>query len=618
MPQIAEPGLPSRDLIALCDSDDRILFVSRSFATFFGAAAEKWRDRAFAPGERAAAPGAPAFYRTEARSIEGDCVLDWEESVLPDGERLYVGRAIPPDGDPHAEASDQPPAGEDKMHFLATMSHEMRTPLNGILGMTGLLLDTNLSANQRAYAEAVRESGAALLALINDILDYSKLDAGRIELDNALFDPFAMVQSVTELLSPRAADKGIEVAFFVDPATPRRLVGDEARLRQVLINLAGNGVKFTDKGGVAIEASSAPAENGDVMFSIAVRDTGVGIPARAQQRIFDEFAQEDAVAERRSQGTGLGLAISRKLVRAMGGDITLSSEPGEGSVFTFSARLGVGDGSQALTKVATGPVVVATRSLTLARVIERQLVAFGVEKLEMASSGAEASKALASLPDATLLCDLAVIDDGGEKLAAAAGRALALVAANERGAIDRLRQAGFDGYLVKPIRPTTLLRELACRRRDADASEEKPHETAPACDRPAPTRRLRILLAEDNQINAVLATALIRRAGHHVDVAVNGVEALDALARADYDLVFMDMHMPEMDGLEAARRIRQFKSPASRVPIVALTANAMAQDRQKCVAAGMDDFLSKPFDPADFHAMLDKWCVARAPVEAAS
>jgi CheY-like chemotaxis protein len=446
------------------------------------------------------------------------------------------------------------------------------------------------------------------LSLINDILDYSKLHAGRLELSAAPFDPFALVQSVTELLSPRAADKGIEIASFVDPGTPRRLIGDEARIRQVLINLAGNGVKFTDYGGVAIEATTEVGPDGDANFTVSIRDTGVGIPSQAQAAIFEEFAQVDSVAERRSQGTGLGLAIARKLVQAMGGDISLTSEPGVGSVFSFTTLLKASADCPPPPTFEFPPVIVATHSATLERILHRLLVAYGAQSLRIEGSAEAAYAAACETPEALVLCDLSVVDSGGEKLAGAARRSIALVAANERSALERLRNLGFDGYLMKPIRQSTLLRELA---RMTQKAPMHVASASPAPEKPqlqsSPGARLRILLAEDNQINAVLATALIKRAGHIVDLAVNGEEAVEAINRNEYDLVLMDVHMPGMDGIEATRRIRALDREAAKTPIVALTANAMASDRQKCIAAGMDDFLTKPFDPADFHAMIDKW-----------
>jgi signal transduction histidine kinase/CheY-like chemotaxis protein len=593
------------ELIALCDASGRIRFVSRAFAQFFGVPVAKWLGCEFAPGGSAQESG--ARYRTEVKTAAGERVVEWEETALPAGERLYVGAPLMP-----PRKAERPPVGDEKMRFLATMSHEMRTPLNGILGMTSLLLDTELTANQRSYAEAVRESGTALLALINDILDYSKIEAGRVELEEGLFDPYALVQNVAELLSPRAADKKIEIAYFVDFSTPRRLIGDEQRLRQVLTNLVGNGVKFTDKGGVAIEASAEEKPDGAALFHVSVRDTGIGVAPEAQARIFEEYAQ--AHSAHKAQGTGLGLSISRKLVRAMGGDIALESRPGAGSVFSFSVRLKSAADRPQHAAADPGPVVLATRSEIVSRIIGRQIGAFGGKTVVVKSSAESAAAALRELKEATLLCDLDVADEGGSALPALARRSLALLAANERGALERLRDAGFSGYLIKPIRYATLMRELARLPQVAATGECAPKRTA--AQGSAPVRKLRILLAEDNQINAVLASALIKRAGHAVEVARNGVEAVAAIERAHYDLIFMDMHMPEMDGLEAASRIRALGPRGAKVPIVALTANAMASDRQKCTAAGMDDFLTKPFDPADFAAVLEKYCAA--PAEAAA
>ncbi|WP_428407238.1 response regulator [Hyphococcus sp.] len=597
-----------RELIAVCDGDGVIRFVSQSFARFFGAPAPSWHGRAFAPGGNAAEPGAPAAYRTEARAGERAFIVDWTETVLSGGERLYVGAPQSAGADTETQGGD---SGKDgpKLQFLATMSHEMRTPLNGILGMTSLLLDTGLAPNQRAYAESVRESGVALLALINDLLDYSKLEAGRIDIERSAFSPQTLIQSVAELLSPKAADKGIEITAYVDGAVPAELYGDEARLRQVLINLAGNGVKFTDEGGVGIEARLVSAEDGSAQIAFSVRDTGVGIPEDKQAAIFDEFAQGDASGERKREGAGLGLAIARKIVRAMNGDISLASRPGEGSAFTFTVELGFDGDAPEKPQPFETPVIVATRSGVLSRSLQLQLAAIGAENVIAVTTPAAALSAMGDHPGAVLLCDIYIAGESAQPLARKASRSYVLLSPLARGRINELREAGFDGYFIKPIRQSSLHKQLADDVEGAPAMKEPQAAPADKAD-PAPSsgaKTFRVLLAEDNQINAVLATTIIKRAGHLVDIANNGAEAVEACENGEYDLILMDMHMPHVDGLEATRRIRKLAGPMRKAPIIALTANAMAADRQKCLAAGMDDFLSKPFEPSDLTALLTKW-----------
>ena len=616
------PGGRPGELIVLCDGDNAIRFVNRNFATFFGAPAADWHARVFAPcGD--APPDSVKRFRTEAKRAGGEAtIVDWRLEILPTGERLYAGLAraerSPVAEEPFANDDAPPPPKEEgaegRIQFIATISHEMRTPLNGILGMSALLLDTELTPSQRAYVEAVRQSGASLLALTNDILDFSKLDAGKLEFESAPYDPYALVQSVTEILSPHAAEKSIEIASFVDPTTPRRVVGDESRVRQILLNLASNAVKFTREGGVALELHAETAADGLRLVG-SVRDTGVGIARDSQNAVFEKFMQVDTDAGRRAQGTGLGLAISRRLARAMGGDISFKSKLGMGSIFTFHVGAGPAAAKTNPARVDAPPIVVATRSPILGRILRLQLQSFGVAEARFVDDARDAAFALKENPGALLLCDRNLVDDAIADALDAAWRSLVLLAPNERGAIDELRSAGFDGYLIKPVRQATLMREIARGGRAVEtlnvAGREKPRH-------PVLDRSLKILLAEDNQINAVLATTLIRRSGHKVDVAQNGEEAIAAVQASDYDIVFMDMHMPVLDGLEASRRIRALDGAPALLPIIALTANAMPSDRQKCMAAGMNDFLSKPFEPDDLTAMLAKWAGGTNTLDAAS
>ncbi len=616
-----------RELIVVCDRDGAIRFVSRAFARLFATPPEKWVGQAFAPGNHAASRGAPAAYKTSAHVGARDLIIDWEESVLGAGERLYAGVAIDLSDTDDTSGGRDPETGAQgdpahtnstansaaRMHFLATMSHEMRTPLNGIIGMTGLLLDTALEPNQRAYAESVRESGAALLALINDLLDYAKIDAGKLELDAQPFNPFSLIQGVAELLSPRAAEKGVEITAYIDNNIPATLFGDEARLRQVLINLTGNGVKFTDSGGVSIEAHLVTKDTAAATVRVDVRDTGIGIPGKMRATIFDEFSQAGCDTDKRNEGTGLGLSIAQKIVRAMQSEITIDSTTGVGSIFSFEIEFDY-DEREAINRTPLEtPVIIATRSPVLQRSLELQLQSIGVKEVFCANSAREAHQAINDNPAAVLLCDIYLASEGATALARAADRSFVMLSPLTRDRIGELCEAGFEGYFIKPIRQASLYDQLAGQ--NAKTTPEMP---LPRTDAAKPNALINILLAEDNQINAVLATAIIKRAGHTVDVAVNGGDAVDALERGAYDVVLMDMHMPDIDGLTAARRIRKLESRNAHVPIIALTANAMASDRQKCIAAGMDDFISKPFEPDELIAIIEKWGGAKSDFSVAS
>lgn len=632
-------------MIAIRDQSGTIKFVNHDFADFFGIPVARWIGQTFTPDSDAGDICKENTFTTRIKGRNGETHVQWSLTQINDDETLLLGNQEPniknesvldrianlyAGSDASKEPGDLSDIERDanaKMQFLATMSHEMRTPLNGILGMTGLLLDTPLDPNQRAYADAVRESGSALLSLINDILDFSKIEAGKLELDSTTFDTHAMFHGVAELLSPKAAGKNIEIATILDQSVPARLRGDEARLRQILINIAGNGVKFTDTGGVTIEVSAKDTETASTKLVIKVRDTGVGISEEASKAIFEEYQQgNDDNGARKQEGTGLGLAIARRLTLAMGGDISVESAPGEGSVFCFHVMMENAGDHESTHDLPRAQVVIATRSSVLARATAMQLRAVGVKKIHLAKSLSDITDIAKNDPNTILLCDSDIASEHGNTLSHVVSRSLVLLSPLARGKLPEFRDAGFTGYLIKPVRQHSLSEQLnpstqqkgpATSAVDQRATEH-PKEPSATPTETGKKGQLRILLAEDNRINAVLATALITRAGHEVDVAVNGLEAVKIIQQAHYDMVFMDMHMPEMDGLESSRQIRLLNGSPSNTPIIALTANAMASDRNKCLEAGMDDFLSKPFEPGDFTNMFDKWAKGRVDLEEAS
>jgi len=647
------------DVIMRRDRQGHLIFVNDVFCTTFGLPREQALGRAFVPqvvaggGPRPVARSAgqrPNRFRYDqlVRTAQGERWFAWEDFVIRDAEgRLKEVQSVGRDITDRKRAETEIAAARDqaeslnraKSMFLATMSHEIRTPMNGVLGMIGLLLDTRMTPEQRTYARAVKTSGETLLGLIDEILDYSKIEAGKLKLSPAPLDLVDLVRGVAELLAPRAHEKHIQLGWHIEAGTPRIVVGDEKRLRQILFNLVGNAIKFTETGGVIIEVARAALAEAradgdaakaalDTPLSFAVIDTGIGISADVKDAIFEEFRQADDAPSRRYGGTGLGLAISKLLVEQMAGHIDVESTPGEGSTFRFVVPLAAAEERTAEHRIdLSGHTVHILTDLKLEAAILAQVAASAGARADVYDS-ADALVACVTADPApgalTIILDLGWLEVA-ERIVAAArhnGAATAppslvvLLAPEERARLDEAIAAGADGYLLRPVRPGSLLRRIAGLDRPRPASPEpEPEAAAPVSD-----ARHRILLAEDNEINAVLAVTLLERSGHDVVRVEDGRKAIEAIETAGehpFQVVFMDMHMPELDGIQATRRIRAMAlgpdgdGPAS-TPIIALTANAMAEDRERCLEAGMDDYMSKPLDSARLDEIIAKWAGRRS------
>jgi PAS domain S-box-containing protein len=615
------------DLIVLRDTEGCISFVNDAFCELAEQKADaligsKFTLPVLEQGDTAIESSGTRIHDQKIAGPLGPRWIAWREGLVRSdagrpAEMQSVGRDVTDRAETEralADARDQADAANRaKSRFLAMASHEIRNPLNGIIGMSGLLLDTPLTPEQMTYAKAVMTSGDALLALIEELLDYSKIEAGKIDLEHRAFALAGLIEDITELLAPRAQAKKLEIAAYVDERLPMEVVGDAARLRQVLLNLAGNAIKFTSTGGVAliVEPGIWPGE-----ISFLVRDTGIGIAPEAQARIFREFEQADDRIARSYGGTGLGLSISERIVKRMGGRITLESQPGVGSTFEAAIPLAASDTDDSERRAFAAPdlngqsiMLVSPQSIETT-LVARRLQRWGGQTCMVS----DIAVALALLPERiwhAVLIDRALgaaeVEQLGEAARGYATQRIVMFTPAARHELQPSTSSALTGYLVKPLRAAslaarlTMAPEVLAPNLAGDALIEPPDQAeAPAS---APAHGLSILVAEDNEINALLMRSLLTRLGHHAVITTNGEEALESWLAAKsagtpYDLVLMDIQMPQLDGIETTKRIREREagSPDRRTPILALTANTLVEDRYACFEVGMDGFLIKPLD----------------------
>ena len=665
-------ALDHHSIVAITDAQGKITFVNDKFC----AISKYSREELLGQDHRIINSGyhPKAFIRDLWTTIAQGRVWKGElKNRAKDGSLYWVSTTIVPflnaDGKPHQfvairtditeqkriadelvqakEAAES--ANRSKSEFLANMSHEIRTPMNGVIGMTSLLLDTELNPSQRDFVETIRSSGDSLLTLINDILDFSKIESGKLDLETLTFDLRDVLDGTLEPLAQQAKSKDIQLTHSLLPGVPARLRGDQGRLRQILTNLVGNAVKFTERGEVVVRVAKEGETDAHATLRFEVRDTGLGIAPGTQDRLFQSFTQADSSTTRKYGGTGLGLAICRQLVELMQGKIGVTSELGKGSTFWFTLQLEKQSANAMPTANDSSDlrgvrILVVDDSATNRKILSHQIYAWRMQQ-GSAASGREAldmlTKAAATgAPYDLALLDMSMAEMGGLTLARAikahpaiAGTRLIIMTwLGQQPGIAELTGAGIEAFLLKPVKQSplfeNLVKAMGRKRADESARIANPSASSAAPTSPpprSPSLKVRILLAEDNAVNQKVALLQLHKLGYVADAVANGMEVIEAMERIPYAIILMDCQMPEMDGYEAAKELRRRESERSQtallrapVHIIALTANAMQGDREKCLAAGMNDYVSKPVRAAELKTALDRWQPPPQNVEAPS